>query len=81
MIEVHVCVGSCCHLNGAYNVLQTFQQMVEEKGLHDRFEIKMSFCMRRCGEAVSVKAGDQYYSVRPEAAREFFQNTLLSVNQ
>ena len=29
MIEVNVCIGTACHLRGSYNVVQTFQQMIE----------------------------------------------------
>ena len=36
MVEVSVCIGSSCHLKGSYNVIQAFQQMIEENGLHDK---------------------------------------------
>ena len=78
MITVKVCVGSCCHLKGAYNVLQTFQQLVEEQNLHNQIEIQMEFCMKKCAESVCVALNDQYYSVQPETARKFFQDTILS---
>jgi NADH:ubiquinone oxidoreductase subunit E len=36
MVELTVCIGSACYLKGSYNVIQTFQQIIEEKSLHDR---------------------------------------------
>jgi NADH:ubiquinone oxidoreductase subunit E len=47
MLEL-CCIGSFCHIKGAYNLIQTFQQLIEEKNLHDRINFKSSFCMRQC---------------------------------
>ena len=77
MVEVKICIGSSCHLKGSYNVIQCFQQMVETGGLHDKIEMKAQFCMKQCQQGVSVSVGNQVYSVSPETARTFFQNTVL----
>ena len=29
-MKITVCIGSSCHLKGSYNVIQAFQQMIEE---------------------------------------------------
>jgi NADH:ubiquinone oxidoreductase subunit E len=79
LIEVNVCIGSACHLKGSYNVVQTFQQLIESNGLHDKVELKGHFCMKRCKEAVSVAVGDEVFSVQPENAREFFKNTVMAI--
>ena len=42
MTEISVCFGTSCHLKGAYNIIQTFQQLIEEHGLHDRAGVKAS---------------------------------------
>ena len=78
MIELNICIGSSCHLKGSYEVLQTFQKIVREHGLEDRIEMKGSFCMKKCQEGVSVSVGDEYYSVSPETAREFFSETIAT---
>ena len=77
MIELKVCIGSSCHLKGSYNVLQTFQQLVEEHRLHDRVQIVAQFCMRRCQQGVSVSMQEQDYSVTAENAGAFFRSTVL----
>lgn len=48
MTELVVCIGSSCHVRGAYNVLQTFQHLIEEHNLHGRIELKAAFCMKEC---------------------------------
>lgn len=75
---MNVCVGSSCHLKGSYNVIQTFQQMIEAKELYDKVEMKAQFCMKQCQTGVSVAIGDKFYSVSPETAKSFFESTVIS---
>jgi NADH:ubiquinone oxidoreductase 24 kD subunit len=78
MLELNVCIGSSCHIKGSYNLIQTFQQMMEEEQLHDKIEMRAQFCMKRCQCAVSVSIGDEVFSVAPEDGREFFRSTVIT---
>jgi NADH:ubiquinone oxidoreductase subunit E len=78
MIELNVCIGISCHLKGSYNVIQAFQQLVEENHLHDKVEMKAQFCMKNCQQGVSVSIGGEIFSVSPETVREFFRNTVMA---
>jgi len=77
MIELSVCVGSSCHIKGSHNVIQDFQQLLEEEALHEKVEMKAQFCMKQCEKGVSVSLNGELYSVKPETTREFFRNTVL----
>lgn len=77
MIELAVCIGSSCHLKGSYNVLQEFQQLIEEYSLHGEVGIKAAFCMKQCRNAVSVSMNGDTFSVSPESAREFFKSAVI----
>lgn len=78
MIEVSVCIGSSCHLKGAYNVIQIFQQAIEEHKLHERVALKATFCMKQCqNTGVMVQIGGDKHSVTPEMARRFFIVNIL----
>ncbi|MDL2217820.1 (2Fe-2S) ferredoxin domain-containing protein [Christensenellaceae bacterium OttesenSCG-928-M15] len=77
MITLNVCIGSSCHLKGSYNVIQIFQQLIEESALHDAVEIKAQFCMKQCQQGVCVSIGSDKHSVSPETAKKFFQATVL----
>ena len=80
MIEVTVCIGSSCHLKGSYNVMQTFQQMIEEYSAHDKVELKAAFCMKTChNKGVSVSVDGRPYNVPPEQARMFFRTAVLDI--
>ena len=78
MLELSVCIGSACHLKGSYNVIQTFQQMIEEYGLHDKIDLKANFCMRLCDRpGASVSVNGEKTSISPELASEFFREKVL----
>jgi NADH:ubiquinone oxidoreductase subunit E len=62
MFEITVCVGSSCHLKGAYEVIKEFERILSVYGLEDKVRLKAGFCLGRCGEGVTVKLGENYYS-------------------
>ena len=78
MIEISVCIGTACHLSGSYNIVQSFQQMIEEYSLHESINLNAYFCMKQCGNTgVSVSVDGEVYRVEPENAIEFFRNTII----
>lgn len=78
MINLSVCIGSACHIKGSYNVINVFQQMIEEHKLADKVQLKAVFCMGHCTECVSVKVDDsEVYSVSGTTARKFFETEVL----
>lgn len=79
MVVISVCIGTSCHINGSYNVVQTFQQLIEEHSMHDQMELKAYFCMKQCqNKGVSVSVDDQNYRIEPENARSFFHNIIMN---
>ncbi|MDR0765269.1 MAG: (2Fe-2S) ferredoxin domain-containing protein [Synergistaceae bacterium] len=79
MTEVNVCIGSACHVRGAYNVAQTFQQMIEEKSLHSEMELKTTFCVREChNPGVAVTVGKTKYNISAESAADFFNENIAT---
>ncbi len=78
MTEIRVCIGSSCHLKGSYNIIQTFQQMIEEYHLHDKIVFQTGFCMRQCGHAgVTVTLNGVKHRLSPDQARSFFLENVL----
>lgn len=78
MVELSVCIGSTCHLKGAYNVIQVFQQMIEENSLHDKIDFKAAFCMKQCkNKGVSISINGESFDLTPENAREFFKERVI----
>ena len=78
MLEINICIGTACHIKGSYNVMQSFQQLIEEHKLHDRCCLNSKFCLQNCQHGVSVSIGDEIFSVPPEHSREFFVKTVMT---
>ncbi len=77
MIEIKICVGTSCHAKGAYNVMTTFQQLVEKYNLHDSVRITSSYCTGDCQQGVNVKINGELFSVNVMQAKEFFIQTII----
>lgn len=78
MVELNVCIGSACHVNGANNVIITFQHLIERQGLHDKVALSGAFCMRQCvGNGVSVTLNGEKYRIMAAEARSFFKEKVL----
>lgn len=82
MIELSICIGSACHINGAHNVVATFQHLIESYNLHDVVSLKASFCMKECSNCgVSVKINGEEERIAAEDARTFFKEKVLPLVQ
>lgn len=78
MLEVKICIGSACHLNGSYNVIQEFSHIIEEKRLHDKIDIKAAFCMKQCqNQGVSIEVDNECFFITPEKTEEFFETNIM----
>ena len=79
-MKIEVCIGSACHLKGSYNIINTFQQLVEEYHLADAVEVNAAFCFGHCAESVAVRLdGGEVYSVSGAEARAFFIANVVPV--
>lgn len=58
-MEIKVCIGSACHLKGAYAVVKEFQRIIAERNLEDYITLKGSFCLNHCTEAVSTQVNNE----------------------
>ena len=58
MIDLMVCVGSACHIRGAYNVITRFQQLIERHRVAAEVTVKAALCLGACSAKVSVRVGD-----------------------
>jgi NADH:ubiquinone oxidoreductase subunit E len=78
VVNLSVCIGSACHVKGSYNVINAFQQIIEEYDLSNKVELKAVFCLGHCSDAVSVKIDDgEVFSVAGLTAKSFFKKEIL----
>ncbi len=59
-VQVRVCVGTTCFLNGSQELLRKLVHYVERTGLQDRVEINATFCMENCGQSPNVRVGNTH---------------------
>ena len=59
MVTVTVCVGSSCHLKGARDVIERFNELLSQHDLAGQVELKGAFCMERCGEGFNWQIDDE----------------------
>ena len=78
MTQLSVCIGSACHLKGAYNVISTFQHLIETHNLHDKIAFSAKFCTKECHKpGVAVALNGEKSVIAAEEARMFFQEQVL----
>lgn len=73
-MDLVVCVGEKCHLNGSELVLKSFMDIIAAEKLESSLQIKASFCIGECAsnEQVSVRLGDAVFQADPENPRQAF---------
>ena len=76
-MKITICIGSSCHLKGSRQIVQELQRLVNEQGLSDRVQLAGQFCMGNCQQGVCVTMDGQPFSLSPETAQDFFENTVL----
>lgn len=79
MKTISICIGSACHVNGSYEIIQALKQIIDQRGFKDQIELVGSFCMGKCNEGVSVKCDDVIYSVSLDNAEAIFEK-IMEVN-
>ncbi|MGC8777963.1 MAG: (2Fe-2S) ferredoxin domain-containing protein [Candidatus Caldatribacteriaceae bacterium] len=79
MVTISVCVGSSCHLKGAYEIIRVCAEMIERLKLKDRVELKGTFCLGQCTEegVTVVIDGEILHGVSAENFEEIFTDKVL----
>ncbi len=78
MKSLTVCMGSACHLKDALAVVEAFRDEIQRNGLAPYVELKGSFCLGNCTDAVVVKFEETVVpSVGAHNATEVFRERIL----
>ncbi|HSV30401.1 MAG TPA: (2Fe-2S) ferredoxin domain-containing protein [Atribacteraceae bacterium] len=83
MKTVSVCVGSSCHLKGAYNIIRLFEETIEEQRLREKIVLKGTFCLGKCSEeGVTVDVGGKMVTgVTQDNFRNIFNEFVRQSSQ
>ena len=79
MMIIQVCVGSSCHLKGSADIVELFQNTIQEHGLEGEITLAGSFCIGKCNRiGVTVQIDDDIHTgVTRENFKEFFTEKVL----
>ena len=75
-MKLTVCIGSSCHIKGSRQVVERLQYLISQNGLDDKVELSGTFSMGKCQHGVCVTVDDDFYSVTPDTADEFFEKNV-----
>ena len=80
---IQVCIGSSCHLKGSADIVELFQNTIQEYGLEGEITLAGSFCIGKCNRiGVTVQIDDDIHTgVTRENFKEFFTEKVLKVFQ
>jgi len=59
MTIISICIGSACHLCGAYSVLNAFKALIEKYHVEADVDIEGCFCQGNCTEGVVIRINDE----------------------
>ena len=77
-MKITVCIGSSCHIKGSRQVVEQLQYLIKENDLTDKVELSGTFCMGKCQQGVCVTVDDDFFSVKPDTVRDFFNENVLA---
>lgn len=77
-LKLTVCIGSSCHVKGSHQVVEQFKTLIAEKKLEDKVELCGTFCLGKCQQGVCVTVGEEFFSVSPETAVDFFNAEVVT---
>lgn len=78
MLIVFVCMESTRHLKEAYNTINQLQQIIEEKQLEEKIEVKAALCPGQCGDGVSVRFDEEEFKLLSNKdVRNFVEEVVM----
>lgn len=74
---VKVCVGSACYVKGSHLIISRLQDLINANRLSKQVELKASFCLGHCTEAVAVLIDEkEFFAVEEDSVVEFFNTHI-----
>ncbi len=79
MVTIAICVGSSCHLKGAYDIIHQCEKLISNLSLRDKVELKGTFCLGKCSqEGVTIVIDDEIETgVTPDNFKRIFEEKVM----
>ena len=76
-MKVAVCIGSSCQIKGSHHVVEQLEKLIDQYHLKDQVDLMATFCIGKCQQGVCTTVDGEFFSVKPETTREFFDEHIL----
>jgi NADH-quinone oxidoreductase subunit G len=78
-IDVGVCVGTCCYLNGSYDLLKGLMEKVNKAGIEDKVNLHATFCFENCEHSPNIQVdGGIISGVSEDDIERIFREEIMS---
>ncbi|MBP8933524.1 MAG: (2Fe-2S) ferredoxin domain-containing protein [Candidatus Atribacteria bacterium] len=79
MVTIAICVGSSCHLKGAYDIIHQCEETIINNSLRDQVELKGTFCLGKCSEeGVTIVIDNEIETgVTPDNFQRIFEEKVM----
>ncbi len=76
---IRVCVGSSCHIKGAPEIVELFQNYIAQEKLEDDIVLVGSFCAGKCNRVgVTVSVNDEVYTgINPQNFLSLWNDKII----
>lgn len=58
-LNIKVCIGTSCHLNGSYDIVKAVDNKIKENELEDKVNLEGTFCLENCQGSPSVEVNGE----------------------
>lgn len=78
-MDIAVCVGTCCYLNGSYDTLKEFTRQADEAGVKDKVNLHATFCLESCKQSPSIRINEEVIDgVSADKVSKVFKDKVLN---
>ncbi|HEY9187796.1 MAG TPA: [FeFe] hydrogenase, group A [Ignavibacteria bacterium] len=81
-IDINVCVGTSCFVNGSQELLNKLINYIDEKGLKNIANVKATFCHEKCDKGPTVTISDKIiYHCTFEKATDVLNKSIAKITE
>lgn len=79
IMDIAVCVGTCCYLKGSYDTLKELIKKAELAGVRDQVNLHATFCLEGCQRSPALRINNEIIDgVTPDQVDTLFTNKILN---
>lgn len=79
-MNIEICIGSSCYVKGSDKLVILVREILAERQLESKIELKGSFCMNACSQGIGVRINHKMIRILDlDLAKQQIQNAIDEV--